>query len=553
MTIRLLPLKATWPVVTALLVLVCHGLAAANALAADRVEQWGLFEIELAGPSDGNPFLDVELSAVFTQENASVTVPGFYDGDGAYRVRFMPSQPGEWHYVTRSNRSDLSGHSGSVAVAPPGPENHGPVRVRDAYHFVYADGTPFRPLGTTAYTWTHRTDELEEQTIQTLAASPFNKVRMAVLPQDFGLKFTPPPRFPFEGNPPRDWDTSRFNPKFFQHLEKRVGQLRDIGVECDLILFHPYGKTWGFHESDNETDDRYVRYVLARLAAYRNIWWSLANEFDFVTTKQDSDWDRLFRLVQDEDPFDHLRSIHNGNRFYNYSLPWVTHVSMQNGMALVEPGRAEMLRVFGKPVIIDEARYEGNFMRWGHLSGEEMVHRFWVATVAGIYASHGEYFIDPQDHVWLGTGGTLKGDSPKRLAFLRKILDDAPAEGIEPIDRWEIANMGGRPGEYYLVYFGHDEPTEWPFRLPYYRLTDGMEFSVDILDTWNMTITPVEGVFVTKMRPPYDFQPGSIDERMTDERNGRTVYLPGRPGMALRIRHVGGADPVPPTDPPIEP
>jgi hypothetical protein len=259
------------------------------------------------------------------------------------------------------------------------------------------------------------------------------------------------------------------------------------------------------------------------------------------------------RLIQEVDPFSHLRSIHNGNRFYNHNLPWVTHVSMQNGIALVEPGRAEQLRVYSKPVIVDEARYEGNFMRWGALSGEEMVHRFWVATVAGIYASHGEYFIHPQDHVWLGTGGTLRGESPPRIAFLSKILDDAPAAGIEPIDRWESPNIGGQPGTYYLIYFGHETPAEWTFRLPYYQLTDDMEFTVEILDTWNMTVTPVEGVFVTKMRPPYDFQPGSIDERVTDERDGRSISLPDRPGIALRIRRVGGPDPLPPTDPPILP
>ena len=30
-----------------------------------------------------------------------------------------------------------------------------------------------------------------------------------------------------------------------------------------------------------EADDRYLRYAVARLAAYRNVWWSLANECDF--------------------------------------------------------------------------------------------------------------------------------------------------------------------------------------------------------------------------------------------------------------------------------
>ncbi|MGA8205739.1 MAG: DUF5060 domain-containing protein, partial [Woeseiaceae bacterium] len=491
----------------ALLLVAWLCVQSAPAHAAESVEQWGLFEVVLAGPSGGNPFLEVRVSAVFSRDDDSVTVPGFYDGDGIYRVRFMPTAAGEWHYVTRSNRASLSGHEGSVLVVPPGPDNHGPVRVHNTYHFAYADGTPFRPLGTTAYTWTHRTEELEEQTLRTLAHSPFNKIRMAVLPQDFGIEFTPPPRFPFEGTPPRDWDTTRFNPDFFRHLELRVRQLRDIGVEADLILFHPYGKTWNFHALDDETDDRYVRYVVARLAAYRNVWWSLANEFDYIPTKDEADWDRLFQVVQHADPFEHLRSIHNGSRVYDHTRPWVTHVSMQNGPAVEEPGRAQQLRpVYEKPVIIDEARYEGDFMRWANLSGEEMVHRFWAGTVAGIYVGHGEYFIDPQDRTWLGVGGTLRGESPPRLAFLRQVLEDAPAAGIDPIDRWEYANVGGQPGEYYLIYFGRETPGEWTFRLPYYQLTDGMEFKVEILDTWNMTVTPVDGLFVTKMRPPYDFR-----------------------------------------------
>jgi hypothetical protein len=195
----------------ALLLLAFLLLAPAVATPEKAVEQWGLFELELAGPSDGNPFLETEVSAEFTQGAISVTVPGFYDGDGLYRVRFMPDRPGQWHFVTRSDRPALSGHNGSLVVVAPGPGNHGPVRVRNTHHFAYADGTPYRPLGTTAYTWTHRSSETEEQTLQSLANSPFNKIRMAVLPQDHGSEFMPPLRFPFVGTPPRDWNTSRFN------------------------------------------------------------------------------------------------------------------------------------------------------------------------------------------------------------------------------------------------------------------------------------------------------------------------------------------------------
>ena len=33
--------------------------------------------------------------------------------------------------------------------------------------------------------------------------------------------------------------------------------------------------------------------------AYRNVWWSLANEYDLMRTKTMADWDRFFRIVQE--------------------------------------------------------------------------------------------------------------------------------------------------------------------------------------------------------------------------------------------------------------
>ena len=62
--------------------------------AAREVEQWGIFELALQGPGDGNPFLEVELTTQFTYKHRTVEVDGFYDGDEIYRVRFMPDTPG---------------------------------------------------------------------------------------------------------------------------------------------------------------------------------------------------------------------------------------------------------------------------------------------------------------------------------------------------------------------------------------------------------------------------------------------------------------------------
>ena len=254
--------------------------------------------------------------------------------------------------------------------------------------------------------------------------------------------------YPFEGTPPKTWDFSRFDPNFFQHLEKRVGDLRDRGIEADLILFDPYDKgRWGFDRMAADVDDRYVRYIVSRLAAYRNVWWSLSNEYDFNKNKTESDWDRLFQVVQAADPYGHLRSIHNGFYIYNNTKPWVTHASIQNGSAVEDNGRAELYRdVYRKPVVYDEVKYEGNIARrWGQLSGEEMVFRFWEATVAGTYVTHGETFIESRT---ISRGRRKAANSmarvPRGWRFWKRCLAESPAEGIDPIDKWQDSNMGGQ-------------------------------------------------------------------------------------------------------------
>jgi hypothetical protein len=522
--------------VTALLVAVWLTNWASGALGAagaldQEVEQWGLYELVLRGLTNGNPFLDVRFTARFFQDETSLEAKGFYDGDGVYRVRFMPPKPGIWNYLTSSSSHELDSRRGQFTAKQPSAQNHGPVRVTNTFHFAYGDGKPFKQVGTTCYAWIHQDPALQEQTLKTLASSPFNKIRFCVFPKRYDWNTNEPPLYPFEGTPPRQWDKAHFNPRFFQHLEKQLAALRDLGIEADIILFHPYDRGhWGFDQMSAVEDDRYLRYVVSRLAAYRNVWWSLANEYDFMKGKRESDWDRFFKIVQAEDPYGHLRSIHNGTLFYNHTLPWVTHASIQNGSAVEDAGRAVLYRdVYRKPIVFDEVKYEGNIpRRWGDLSAEELVFRFWQGTVAGTYVGHGETYLHPQDVLWWSKGGMLHGQSPARLAFLRRVLEDSPAEGIEPIDKWQNPQLGGKAGRYYLSYFGKDKPGSWTFELPKAALQAGMKFNVEILDTWNMTVTHMPGNFTIRKKTDYSF--GDSDNR--------PIPLPGRPYMAVRVRRI---------------
>jgi hypothetical protein len=511
--------------------------SAAAAFAESTIEQWAMFEVALNGPTNGNPYLDTPFSARFYNDEMSVEAAGFYDGDGAYRVRFMPEKPGRWRYLTRSSVPELDGQRGEFTVTNPAPGNHGPVRVTNTFHFAYADGTPYKPIGTTCYAWNHQGVELEEQTLRTLAGSPFNKLRFCVFPKRYDWNTNEPPLYPFEGRPPRTWDFERFNPKFFQHLERRIVDLQHLGIEADIILFHPYDKGhWGYDRMKPAEDDRYLRYVVSRLAAFRNVWWSLANEYDFMTQKKEEDWERFGQMVATNDPHHHLLSIHNGSRLFNHTRSWITHASIQNGSAVEDAGRAVLLRdAYRKPIVYDEVKYEGDIpRRWGNLSAEEMVHRFWQGTVAGTYVGHGETYLHPSGILWWSKGGVLRGQSPARLAFLRQVLEAGPASGLEPIDKWQQPEYGGQAPDYYLVYLGKRTPTLWEFNLPRTSpapgksLAEGMQFEAEVLDTWNMTVTPVEGRFTLKKTSDYFF----------GDKDGRSIELPGKPFIAIRIKRV---------------
>ena len=69
-------------------------------------------------------------------------------------------------------------------------------------------------------------------------------------------------------------------------------------------------------------------------------------------------------------------------------------------------------------------------------------------------------------------------------------MESAPANGIGAIStRWNQA-VGGTPGKCYLYYLGERQSV---FRL--FRLPEDARFRAEIIDSWNMTIEPVEGSF----------------------------------------------------------
>jgi len=118
------------------------------------------------------------------------------------------------------------------------------------------------------------------------------------------------------------------------------------------------------------------------------------------------------------------------------------------------------------------------------------------------------------------SGGQLTGESPARIGFLRKIIEQAPGGVLDPISSNQGFPVAGVQGEFYLEYYGFGQPIFREVTLP-----PGHEYQVDIIDTWNMTIDTLPGTYTGTFR----------------------VDLPGREFIALRMTSVDTDRPAPPT------
>jgi len=104
-----------------------------------------------------NPYdvREIALDGIFASSTGvQMTVPGFWDGEGAWKIRFTPSQEGTWAYSL--SVKDVNGESaptkGEFAVTAS--DLHGWIIPGNTYdpsyslhYLVYHDGTPFYGVG----------------------------------------------------------------------------------------------------------------------------------------------------------------------------------------------------------------------------------------------------------------------------------------------------------------------------------------------------------------------------------------------------------------------
>jgi hypothetical protein len=142
---------------------------ACNALGAESVRVWQAQEITLKAQNDcmDNCFKDVTCWVDLNGPNFSKRIYGFWDGANRFVVRFVATEPGDWHWISGSNQADdkgLNNQSGQFNAVEwtqkeklQNTNRRGFIRSSANGHALqYADGTPFFMVGDTwlaACTW----------------------------------------------------------------------------------------------------------------------------------------------------------------------------------------------------------------------------------------------------------------------------------------------------------------------------------------------------------------------------------------------------------------
>ena len=69
------------------------------------MRQYEMFELKLLGDAPAGSEALVDVEAVFRNGGSSQTFRGFYDGDGVYKVRYLPGRTGTYTWARSAQRA----------------------------------------------------------------------------------------------------------------------------------------------------------------------------------------------------------------------------------------------------------------------------------------------------------------------------------------------------------------------------------------------------------------------------------------------------------------
>ncbi len=374
-------------------------------------------------PDASNPFTDASVTGQFALQGGQATsVDGFCDNaDGnLYRIRFMPRQPGEYHYsVTYRQGSYETSHAGEFKAEDG--KRRGLIRVDKEYpwHFVWeGTGEHYFWNGTTTYWLLGWDDETIRGNIDRLARLQVNRLRVAINGRvkngrAWYENVFPTEKFSFLMNPwvaqrpdsveNPGFDVTRFNLPHWQKIERMLRHARDRDMAISII-FYVDGRRPGvdpFKERMGQEDEqRYYRYAVARLAAFSNVMWDVTNEYQLFRNEP---WvNKMGAFIKQCDPYDHVASVHGHGQFPFRTSEWADFAMYQSwdeggGYRFMLNNRLQQQKA-GRPMpqVNEEYGYEDHYPTWGGgrkapaRSADNRRRLAWGMYMAGGYQTTGE-------------------------------------------------------------------------------------------------------------------------------------------------------------------
>lgn len=304
--------------------------------ATQKIERWKPTDLEFKTTitwqfSQTSPYEVDFYAEIAGPENVKMTLPGFYDGNNTWKIRFAPPKEGEWTITTHSDVLELDNKQMKLECIPNANKNvHGALIVdpKNPYHYTYEDGTRFFPVGYEV-NWLFAMDMNAKYNslptlnpfLERIAESGFNWLNVNVWAYDTSWRlgktedadYGPPALLPWEGtndNP----EFKKFNLKYWQHFDKVMEATNQHGLTACLYL-KVYNKLANLTPNNSFEDDLYFRWVIARYAAYPNVVWSLAKEAQYEKSTRYK-VDRL-KFIRATDAYKRLLTVHDDKLTYD--------------------------------------------------------------------------------------------------------------------------------------------------------------------------------------------------------------------------------------------
>lgn len=448
--------------------------SAEQSAASIDVPRWQPHELVITSPAKpDNPF-QVEFSAkAVGPNNAELALPGYYDGDGRWKIRFAPPADGTWSLVTHSTEPSLKDRQWTVkCVGNADSKAHGPLRIDPQHprHFIYDDGTRFYPLGYECdWLWALDMPSYRQNTLlpflDKLAASGFNYVLLNTYAHDTGFRtgktadddYGPPALYPWGGSNDKP-DHSEFNLDYWRHYDRVIAALHDRGMIAHIMI-KVYNKKVRWPARGSAEDDQFFRWLIARYAAYPNVVWDFAKE---AHNEKDREYKLgRIRFVRKHDLYKRLITVHDDNPAYEsgaYDSLLDFRADQQH--KLRHETMLEQRKERPWPIINVEFGYEqgpgGPEDKTYRIaqSAEEFCRRAWEVISAGGYIAY-YYTYTAWDII-------RPEDTPTGYRYFKQLRDFFEATGywlLEPAD--DLISTGyclAHPGREYVAFLSKPKP-----------------------------------------------------------------------------------------------